>query len=228
MWRELRDELTSSGFELVTVALESRGWAEAAKWIEAAAPEHPSLLDAEHALGRAYGVVNVPTAFWIDEDGVIVRPPETAFPRRSPLLDAEIPDTVNPRLREVLQESKKLKMDGEAYAAALRDWVRRGPVSPFRLAPDEVVRRLDDRSPDACRAAAHFELALHLEQLGRDDLAVPHFKAAHELAPRNWAQKRQAWSLVDRTQSPNEVYATGWLEDVRRLGAESYYPEPEL
>lgn len=228
MWRELRDELKDGGFELVTVALEARGWDEAARWVDAAQAEHPSLLDERHLLGRLYGIVNVPTGFWVDEAGFLVRPPETAFPRRSPLLDVEIPAETAPRLRDVLEESKKLNADGRPYVAALRDWVARGAASPFALAPEEVLRRLGARSPEACQAAAHFELAQHLQRLGDSERAVTHYKAAHRLWPGNWAQKRQAWSLVDRTQSPNEVYATGWLEEVRAQGAETYYPEPGL
>ena len=228
MWRELRDELQPAGFELVTVALETRGWAEAARWVEAAAATHPSLLDSAHLLGSLYGIVNVPTAFWVDEEGLLVRPPETAFPRRSPLLDLDIPDDVNPRLREVLEESKKLYADGTAYVAALRDWVAHGRQSRFALPPEEVMRRLAERSPDACRAAAHFELAQHLQRGGHGDRAVVHFKEAHRFAPANWAYQRQAWSIVDRTQSPNEVYPTGWLEEVRASGPENYYAEPDL
>lgn len=228
MWRELRDELTGSGLELVTVALEARGWDEARKWIEAARPEHPSLLDEHHLLARLYGIVNVPTGIWIDEQGVMVRPPETAFPRRSPLLDVAIPPDLDPRLREVLEESRKLKADGSPYVAALRDWVRLGASSRYALPAEEVQRRMGERGPDACLAAAHFELGLHLQRHGDAERAVLHFKRAHDLAPQNWAQKRQAWSIVDRTQSPNEVYPTGWLEEVKALGAENYYEQPDL
>jgi hypothetical protein len=228
VWRVLRDELLSTGFELVTVALETRGWAEARRWIEAAQPEHPSLLDDNHRLGELYGIVNVPTGVWIDESGTLVRPPEPAFPARPAFLDEPLPDTVTPRMREVLAEARKLNMDGDRYVAALRDWIARGERSRFSLSPEEVERRMGERSPEASRAAAHFELAQHLQRSGRPDLAIPHFKAAHRLQPANWAQKRQAWSLVDRTQSPNHVYATGWLEDVRALGADSYYPPLDM
>lgn len=228
MWRELRDELSGAGFELVTVALEARGWEEAGRWVDAAEATHPSLLDESHLIGRLYGVSNVPTGIWIDEAGVIVRPPEAAFPCRSPLLDLEIPDSVDPRFREVLVEAKKLYADGTAYAAAIRDWVARGATSPYALPPAEVLRRLATRSPEACEAAAHFQLAQHLQRVGEPDAAVRHFKAAHALDGANWAQKRQAWSLVDRTQAPNEVYPTGWLEEVRASGPENYYLEPDL
>lgn len=228
MWQELRSELHDHGFEVVTVALEVRGWAEAGRWVEAARPEHPSLLDQRHELGRLYGVVNVPTGVWIDEDGLVVRPPEPAFPTRPAFLDQPLPDTVTPRMREVLAETRKLNIEGDRYAAAVSDWARRGRESRFALSPDEVVRRLGERSPDACRARAHFELAERLVEGGQAELAVKHFKAAHGLSPRDWTQRRQAWSLVDRTQSPNQVYATGWLEEVRATGAESYYPPLDM
>ena len=45
-------------------------------YIEAAAPEHPSLLDPGHVVDALFGVVNIPNVVWIDEQGVIVRPAE--------------------------------------------------------------------------------------------------------------------------------------------------------
>jgi hypothetical protein len=228
VWRELRDELHGAGLELVTVALETRGWVEARRWIEAAQPSHPSLLDAAHRLGELYGIVNVPTGVWVDEAGIMVRPPEPAFPARPAFLDQPLPETVTPRMREVLTEAQKLHIDGDAYAAALRDWVANGPASRFALPAPEVERRLGERSPAACLAAAHFELGQHLERAGQGDQAVAHFKAAHRLQPANWAHKRQAWSIADRTQAPNAVYQTGWLEEVRALGPGAYYPRLDL
>jgi hypothetical protein len=106
--------------------------------------------------------------------------------------------------------------------------VAHGSASRFALPSQEVRRRLGERTPDACLAAAHFELGQHLQRAGRGEQAVPHFKAAHGLQPANWDYKRQAWSIVDRTQSPNDVYATGWLEEVRALGAETYYPPLDM
>jgi hypothetical protein len=228
VWQALREELHDRGFELVTVALETRGWSEARRWIEAAEPTHPSLLDAEHVLGETFGVVNVPSGVWIDEDGRIVRPPEPAFPGPPAFRDQPLPDTVSPRMREVLTEARKLNQEGDRYAAALRDWVANGRASRFALTPDEVTRRMGERSPEASLSRAYFELARHLQDEGREELAVSHFKTAHRLSPVNWAQKRQAWSLVDRTQSPNEVYDTGWLEDVRAAGPETYYPRLDM
>ena len=79
MWQELRAELHGDGLEVVTVALDSAGPEAARPWIEAARPEHPALIDEQHRLDELFGIVNVPSGVWIDEAGVIVRPPEPAF-----------------------------------------------------------------------------------------------------------------------------------------------------
>jgi len=77
-------QVRGDGLEIVTVALDTGGPEAARPWIEAASPEHPSLLDPAHVLDELLGVVNVPNGAWIDEEGMLVRPVEPAFPGRSP------------------------------------------------------------------------------------------------------------------------------------------------
>ena len=76
MWQTLRSELHPQGLEIVTVALDTAGAEAVRPWVEAAHPDHPSLLDRAHLLDELLGIVNVPTGVWIDEQGMIVRPPE--------------------------------------------------------------------------------------------------------------------------------------------------------
>ena len=45
------------------------------RFVDAAAPDFPVVLDRHHRLGELFGVVNVPSGIWIDEQGVVVRPP---------------------------------------------------------------------------------------------------------------------------------------------------------
>ena len=78
MWQALRNELHPKGFELVTVGLDTQGDAGCRAFIEAATPEHPSLLDQHHVLAELFGVINIPSSVWIDENGMIVRPAEAA------------------------------------------------------------------------------------------------------------------------------------------------------
>ena len=62
------------------MSLELSGAEASRPFIEAAAPEHPSLLDPTHHLDALFGVVNIPNVIWIDEEGTIVRPAEPGWP----------------------------------------------------------------------------------------------------------------------------------------------------
>ncbi len=197
-------------------------------FVERANPEHPSLIDSAHVVDELFGITNVPMAVWIDEDGMIVRPPEPAFPGRPTYLGGEVPAGLPPRLREMLEEARKIRIEPEKYVAALRDWVSRGKDSPYALPPPEVVRRSRGRPREEAEAAAHFELGQHLYQAGNVDAAVRHFRQAHRLQPDNWTYKRQAWSLADPLQGPTDIYDSDWLTDVVKIGAENYYPPLQM
>lgn len=231
MWQQLRSEIHPLGVEVVTVALDAGGAAAAGPWIDLAEPEHPSLIDARHALGALLGIVNVPTAVWVDEHGTLVRPPEVAHPGRSVLRDmvAEhgIPEEGPAVIREQLAAAAGIRVAPERYGEALRDWARRGAASPHALAPEEVVARSRARSPHASAAAAHFELGAHLREAD-PPCARRHFREAHRLAPENWTYMRQAWWFEDPLQGPSEHYDSDWLTEVRARGPETYYPLPDL
>ena len=228
MWQELREEVHPRGLEIVTVALDTEGVEAAKPFVDRAAPNHPSLLDAAHRVDELFGVVNVPNGVWIDEQGVIVRPAEPAFPGRNPVLDSfESLDlsTFPPDVAEMLAEAKKIKTDPAGYKVALLDWVEHGAASRYALSPEEVVSRSQPRSPDDARAAAHFELGQHLHRTGDHQGAIPHWREAHRLQPDNWTYKRQAWNFEDPVrQGRSEAYDSSWIDDVKRIGAENYYP----
>jgi hypothetical protein len=229
VWQELRTELRPQGLEIVTVALDLAGADAAGPWIDMAQTEHPALIDQAHLLDELLGVVNVPTGVWIDERGTIVRPPEPAFPGRAVIAELPIPAESPPRIAAMMQEAAKIRIEPERYLTALRDWVAHGGDSRYALEPDEVVARSAPRSADASRAAASFELGQHLHRAGKPDAAVPWFREAHRLQPDNWTYKRQAWELLDPIlQGPSEQYEGDWLSDVRKTGAENYYPPVDL
>ena len=229
MWQELRTELHPKGLEIVTVALDVAGEQAAGPWIDMAKPEHPSLIDESHLLDELLGIVNVPTGVWIDERGTIVRPPEPAFPGKAVIAELPMPKEAPPRITQMMQEAAKMRIDPAAYVAALRDWADNGSDSPYALDPDEVVARSAPRPPDASRAAACFELGQHLHRSGHPNDAVPWFREAHRLQPDNWTYKRQAWEFLDPIlQGPSEQYDGDWLSDVRKIGAENYYPPVDV
>jgi hypothetical protein len=231
VWQALRRELAPQGVEVVTVALDSGGAEAAGPWIDAAAPEHPSLIDTAHRLDAVLGIVNVPMAVWVDEEGVLVRAPEVAHPGTSVLRDLikrhGMPTEGPQVIIDQLAESAKIRVNPERYAAALRDWAARGSASVHALSPDQVIERSRPRDADASAAAAHFEIGVRL----RDEdveAAREHFRAAHHLDPANWTYKRQAWFFEDPLQAPTEHYESDWVSEIRARGHETYYPLPDL
>ncbi len=177
-------------------------------FIEAAEPTHPSLLDPQHQLDALFGVVNIPNVFWIDEAGMIVRPPEPGWPpgdgypdwlqsflvERNKSLEAKAAaiEKDDPEMAARLRGGQ----DRDSYPDALRDWAHKGADSEFAMTPDQVVAASADRGIDKSEGAAHFELANHLWTAGEREEAISHFNEAHRLQPDNWTYKRQAWSLV--------------------------------
>ncbi len=239
MWQALRNELHPKGFELVTVGLDTLGNDGCRAFIEAAKPEHPSLIDRHHVLADLFGVINIPSSVWIDEHGTIVRPAEAApAPPRTAASPPgfSMPGAVPQRFVDIMSEAAKIKKDAAGYHAALRDWVEHGAASRFALSPDQVVERSRPRDHDHALGHAHFALATQLEIDGHHAAAIPHFRAAHRLVPESWTFRRQAWSLekvgdgplARFWQGPNPdapeawPYAGDWLADIRASGAENY------
>jgi hypothetical protein len=189
---------------VITVALDSAGAAAAGEFIRAANPTHPSLIDVHYEVARAYNMVNVPTAVWIDEEGRIVRPNEMAF--------------ADNRWIEYT------KFDMTVYLDAVRDWARRGAQSPYALDAKTRRKRLPLPTADHALAAATFRLAEHLHETGLPEAAVPFFKRAQALQPESWAFKRQAWALTDA----EKYYGTNFQTEVKALAGRPYYTPLDL
>lgn len=243
MWQAFRNEVADQGVEVVTVGIDTAGPEACRPYIEAANPEHPSLIDEHHRVAELFGVINIPNAVWIDEHGMIVRPAEPApappsvgGERESSLGEVtDLPD----RVAAIMGEASKIEADPASYEVALRDWIKNGAESAFALDADQVIDRSGPRSQDSARGHAHFELATHLELAGEHDAAIVHFRKAHELVPENFAFRRQAWSLEPSVEGPlarfwqgplpgeeaDWPYAGDWLTDVREMGASNYYPK---
>ncbi len=241
VWQALRQELHTQGFELVTVGLDTLGADGCRNFIEAAQPQHPSLIDQHHVMADLFGVVNIPSSIWIDEQGNIVRPAEAApAPPKDASEDSgpniDLPAVMPPRLVEMMGEAVKIPNSSVDYHAALRDWVAQGSESEYAMDEAKVVQRSRPRNEDTALGHAHFELATQLEMDGNHVLAIKHFRLAHELVPDSWTFRRQAWSLeklgdgpISRFwQGPNPEnpedwpYEGDWLADIKREGAENY------
>jgi peroxiredoxin len=252
LWAQLRERLRPLGVEIVTVAMDTAGVEAGRAFVERAAPKHPATVDAAHSLGRLFGVVNVPSGVWIDEDGMIVRPAEPAFPGRVVIfeelkkadLETEATHAVGTldKMREVLKsdddglkastvslvEMTRVIADNaepELYLQMVLDWAEKGAASAYALATHEVVERSAPRSAEVSEAAAHFELGQHFERAGDHPAAVAHWRRAHELQPLNWTYKRQAWRFEYGAEGRPELYDSSMEQDLRTVGPENYYPK---
>ena len=155
---------------MVTVAIDVEP-THTYKWIDAAAPTHPSLIDTRHVTDELFGFVNIPMAVWIDEEGRLVRPAEGASITPNQLRGRDIPEGLPERISKAMHEVRDMPDTGEAYRAAIVDWAHRGAASPYALSPDEVVARSQPRGVDEARAAACFALGEHLLKRSVDRLA---------------------------------------------------------
>ena len=218
MWQRLYEEVGSLGFVPITVAFDSAGVSAAGPWIEAAKSTYPSLVDTGHLVAGLYGMVNVPTGVWINEEGRIVRPPEAAgasdgFREMDPRT-FKMPD-------DAMASSRATKL---AYIEGLKDWAKRGDESPWALSEEEVLRRMQPPSGEHTLAATNFALGLHLFESGQATAAKPYFAEAQRLHPENWSYKRQAWALDD----PAKAGGPEFWGAVKALGDTPYYPPIEM
>ena len=175
MWQALYEELGSHGFVPITVALDQS--AEAARaFIERAKPQHPSLIDTEHVVAHRYGMINVPTVVWIDEEGKIVRPNTAEY--GSDLF---------------------LEFHGRQsgpFLDAVRAWVETGAIHRDESVPSHMPPATADEE----LARAEWMLAWFLHQQGREEAAEQHFERAGTLSPNDWTIRRG--SMPIRGQNP--------------------------
>src|SRR5437870_13058547 len=114
----------------------------AAPWIERANPSFTVLVDEKHTVSSLYGMVNVPTSAWIDEQGRMVRPNEVAY--------------VDNRFTSMHH------VEAKPYLDAVRDWVRNGSKSIYAMKPYELRSRLTPPNSDELMADFNFRLAQYL------------------------------------------------------------------
>jgi hypothetical protein len=190
---------------VITIAADARGAAAAEPFISAAHQQHPSLLDEKFTVAELYDVRNVPAAFWIDEDGRIVRAGDPIYAQRRNRETGEV--TVN-----------------KEYLDAVRDWVAKGPRSDYLMGQERLAARLPALDFDDVIAAADFQLGTYLAMHGHAADALVHFKQAHALRPESWTYKRQAWSLGDIERD----YGTTFQEAVKDPASGPFYPPLDL
>jgi hypothetical protein len=180
---------------VVSVALDE---ADAAReWVEAATPTYPVVVDPDHAVAERYGILNVPTAIWIDEDDRIVRPPDI-----TPADDMWRDFT---------------GIDSSVHHDALRAWVRDGTLP---MPADQVEQLVPELAPEAQLARLERRVGAYLLRVGRAGAARAHLERALELAPLDWTIRRGTMPL--RGEDPFGEQFFAFMGEWQAAGSPGY------
>ncbi|MEI6664815.1 MAG: redoxin domain-containing protein [Chloroflexota bacterium] len=205
VWSELRDELHAQGLEIITVDTDSKGIEAGRPFVDEATPMNPTLFDGNHLVPELFNTKNVPAAFWIDEQGTIVRANDPIYARRR-----------NPETQEWIVNTR--------YQDAIRDWVAKGPDSEF-VAGAPGLDSVEEQTWENMEGLAHFRLGLYLQEQGQTDQAIAQFKEAHRLAPGNYNYRRQAYNLGNI----KDDYGYETMRDViNEPGAPAFYRQVDI
>lgn len=186
------------GFTVITVAFDKNP-EDARPWIEAAKPEHPSLIDTRHVVADLYNMVNVPTVTWIDEEGRIARPNDVAFGDNT--------------------WKHVSGLDAGPHADALRAWVRGETPT---LSSDKARALLAEPTEQDQLARAEFALGQWLYDRGRQEAAARHFTRASELAPHDFTIRRGTMPMRGLNPAGPEFFEM--VKEWRKSGKSYYLP----
>lgn len=184
-WQALQDELADTGLRIFSVALDADP-EDSRPWIEAASPSYPVAVDTAHVTAERYGITNVPSVVWVDEDDRVVKPP-TIAPGDDQFVDFT-------------------KISAEQHHDLLRAWARDGAL------PASAGAELPERTDDEQRALAVRRIAAHLQRHGRTEAARAHLAAAQELAPWDWTVRRGGIMMTGGDPFLGEEFTSFWEE----------------
>jgi peroxiredoxin len=184
-WQRLQDELADAGLRLFSVALDNDP-EESRPWIEAASPSYPVAVDTAHVTAERYGITNVPSVVWVDEQDRVVKPP-TIAPGDNQFVDFTL-------------------IDAEQHHDLLRAWVRDGAL------PESAKLETPARTDEEQRALAHRRIAAHHQRAGRADAAKRQLAIAQELAPWDWTVRRGGIAMTGGDPFLGEEFTSFWEE----------------
>jgi len=193
---------------------------EAARpFIEAAHPDHPSLIDRNHLVADLYNMVNVPQAVWIDEARRVVRPVETAGVGEN--FRQGLDRATGAMAADAVARNTAIR---DVYLDALRDWVEQGTASRHVFDPDAARARLPLPSEDITGAHVQFRLAQALLRRDRADEAAGPIAEARRLHPASWNIWRQTAAKNQRGLATHDEF----FARVDASAPGSYYPPVDM
>jgi hypothetical protein len=136
-------------------------------------------------VAEAYGIINIPTTVWIDEEGTVVKPPSIA--------------PADDRFQSFTG------IDASVHHDALRRWLDTGEAP--------AIDRGEPTGPtaDEQEARAERRLGAWLHRHGHVEAAERHLARAGELAPMDWTIRRGSMPLRGQDPFGTEFFAF-WQE----------------
>mgnify|MGYP001816199606 CR=1 FL=1 len=173
VWQSIYKELNDPDFVIISAAQDTGGEAVAGPVFDAANPSYVQIVDMNHAISSAFNFVNVPSAAWVDETGTIVRVDEGTYAKTHPFGGTD------------------------AYAPAVKDWVRNGAASQYVQAAAMVADNIRKRTPEQEKAEAAFRLGNFFREKGHAEKAEHFWLMARTLHPDSINFFRQDLTLTE-------------------------------
>jgi hypothetical protein len=216
------ESVKDNDFIVIAVAQESRGAETAREFIEAADPSYVCLIDEQHQIADLYNMVNVPNAVWIDENGTIVRPSETAGSHDS---FRSMNRTDFSQSDEALALAEKAQ---STYLAAVKDWAIKGVGSEHAFSEQEAREHITRPTQQTALAHTNFQLGVYLRKNGKEKEGDLFLASAAELHPDSWNMFRQAMNLRDIGELGGLAADQSFFDRVDALKDKRYYPAPDI
>jgi peroxiredoxin len=197
LWQKVYERLKDKNFELIAVAEDTAGEKAAGKFYDRAHASYTTLIDVDHRVTELYQMVNVPSGVWIDEKGMVARPPEVAYTPSFRLLGRKVGD--------------------DRYVPALEDWIEKGSASRYVASKETLKKSLAPEPAERRTADVEFRVGSYFFRQGDSTAAMEHWQAAQKLDPENWNYHRQEWSFDSKKA------VTNWMKKVQSLEGKPYY-----
>ena len=203
---EILEEIENPNFVLVCVAEDTGGEAVAGPIFDAANPTYVQVIDEDHVISSTFDFVNVPSAVWIDEEGRIVRIDEGTYSQ----------------VHEISAGDEKFVFGNDVYAAALKDWVKKGAKSKHVQSRSTVAGHMRNHSFEQLKAGAAFRLGNFFRSHGHNDKADEYWALARSLNPDSINFIRQHLTLSEEGSAGETFRALA--SSYERDGKDYYRP----
>jgi len=198
VWQSIYEELNDPNFVIISAAQDTGGEQVAGPIFDAANVSYVQIVDVNHVISSAFNFVNVPSAAWVDEAGQIVHIGEGTYAKTYPFGGTD------------------------AYAPAVKDWVRKGADSQYVKKAATIANDMRKRTPAQEQAESAFRLGNFFREKGHADKAEHYWERARASDPDNVNFFRQDLTLSEEGSAGERFLK--FRSDFQEAGKDYYGP----